>query len=108
MIIESLQKDKHRRLAFTCRKEPLDRFLQESAHQALAKGLSETYVAVEEDDEAVILGYYTVTTCRIESGELPDTVAKKFKIPKHELPASLVARLAVSESFKGRALARSF
>ena len=88
MIIESLQKGKHRRIDFTCGNEALDRFLHESAHQAVVKGLSKTYVAVEEDDETTILGYYTVTTTRIEAGEMPD------------LPASLVARLAVSEHRK--------
>ena len=102
MIIESLQKDKHHRLAFTCGTEPLDRFIHEHAHQAAAKSLSKTYVAVDEDDETVILGYYTVTTCRIEAGELPSTVRKGLKLPQHELPASLVARLAVSESVKGQ------
>jgi hypothetical protein len=88
LIIESLQKGKHRRIDFTCGNEALDRFLHESAHQAVVKGLSKTYVAVEEDDETTILGYYTVTTTRIEAGEMPD------------LPASLVARLAVSEHRK--------
>ncbi|MDP9024046.1 MAG: GNAT family N-acetyltransferase [Candidatus Eremiobacteraeota bacterium] len=102
MIIEPLEKDKHHRLAFTCGKEPLDRFIHEHAHQAAAKGLSQTYVALDETDETVILGYYTLTTCRIEAGELPDTIVRKLKLPKHELPASLVARLAVSESIKGQ------
>ncbi len=102
MIIESLQKDKHHRLAFACGKEPLDRFIHEHAYQAIAKGLSKTYVAVDETDEAVILGYYTVTTCRVEAGELPDGILRKLRLPKHDLPASLVARLAVSESVKGR------
>lgn len=102
IIIESLHKDKHHRLGFACGKEPLDRFLQEHAHQAVAKNLSKTYVAVDESDETVILGYYTVTPCRIEPGELPRDVARMMKLPELELPASLVARLAVSESVKGR------
>jgi GNAT superfamily N-acetyltransferase len=104
VIVESLEKDKHRRLAFVCGKEPLDRFIHEHAHQAAAKGLSKTYVGVDDSDETVILGYYTVTTCRIEAGELPDTIAKKLKLPKHDLPGSLVARLAVSESVKGQGI----
>lgn len=102
MIIESLQKEKHQRLTFSCGIESLDRFLQENAHQAVAKGLSKTYVAVDEGDETVILGYYTVTTTHIEAGELPDTISRKLKLPKQELPASLVARLAVSERIKGQ------
>ena len=102
MIVESLQKGKHHRLGFFCGNESLDRFLHEHAHQASARDLSKTYVAVDESDETVILGYYTVTTCRIEAGELPPAVTRLLNLPGHELPASLVARLAVSESAKGR------
>ncbi len=102
MIIESLQKGKHQRLAFTCGVESLDRFLHENAHQAVAKSLSKTYVAVDDADENVILGYYTVTTTQVEAGDLPDHLVRKLKLPKAQLPASLVARLAVSENVKGR------
>lgn len=104
MIIESIQKDKHHRLGFSCGEQSLDRFIHEHAHQAVAKGLSKTYVAVDESDETVILGYYTVTTTHIDAGELPEPIARKLKLPKHELPASLVARLAVSELVKGRGI----
>jgi GNAT superfamily N-acetyltransferase len=102
MIIESIQKDKHHRLAFSCGESSLDRFIHEHAHQAVAKGLSKTYVAVDEADETVILGYYTVTTTHIEAGELPDALVRKLRLPKRELPASLVARLVVSEVVKGQ------
>ncbi len=100
MIIEPLQKDKHKRLVFACGEDSLDRFLRESASQAASKGLSKTYVAVDETDEGIILGYYTVSTTHIEAGELPADVLKSFRLPGHGLPASLVARLAVSEQAK--------
>ena len=102
MIIEPLQKDKHQRVPFTCGKEPLDRFLHEHAYQAVAKNLSKTYVAVDETDETVILGYYTVATCRIEAGEIPEDVAHRLRLPGSDLPGSLVARLAVLERVKGQ------
>ena len=102
IIIESLQKDKHQRVPFSCGKEPLDRFLHEHAHQAVEKNLSKTYVAVDEADESVILGYYTVATCRIEAGELPEEIAMLLNLPKRDLPGSLVARLAVLEKIKGQ------
>ena len=97
IIIESIQKDKHHRLAFQCGEESLDRFLHESAHQAAAKGLSKTYVAVDEADETQIIGYYTITTTHIEAGELPESIVKTLKLPKREIPSPLVARLAVAE-----------
>jgi GNAT superfamily N-acetyltransferase len=104
VIVESLQRDKHHRLGFSCGREPLDRFIHEHAHQAAAKGLSKTYVAVGENDETTILGYYTVTTTRIVAGELSETLVRTLKLPKRELPASLVARLAVSEAAQGRGI----
>jgi len=100
VIIESLQKEKHDRRTFTCGVESLDRFLQANAHQAASKGLSQTYVAIDDADESVILGYYTLTTCMVEAGELPETFSRK--LPNGELPASLVARLAVAERVKGQ------
>lgn len=104
MIVESLQRDKHHRLGFSCGREPLDRFMHEHAHQAAAKGLSKTYVGVDEADETTVLGYYTVTTTHIDAGELPATLVRALKLPKRELPASLIARLAVSEAVKGRGI----
>lgn len=97
MIIEPIQKSKHQRSSFRCANESLDRFLHESACQAVEKGLSRTYVAVDESDETSILGYYAVTTTHIEAGALPSRTMRKLELPKHELPAALVARLAVSE-----------
>jgi hypothetical protein len=46
-------------LPFTCGNKPLDRFIHEHGHQAAARVFSNTYVAVDEDDETAILGYYT-------------------------------------------------
>lgn len=103
-IIESLQRDKHHRLGFSCAKESLDRFLQENAHQAVAKNLSKTYVAVDDADETLILGYYTVTPCRIEAGEIPRPVARKLKVPSVDIPGSLVARLAVSQNVQNQGI----
>jgi GNAT superfamily N-acetyltransferase len=104
VIIEPLQKDKHHRLAFASGEESLDRFLHQNAHQASAKGLSKTYVALDESDETQILGYYTITTTHIEAGELPEALIRKLNLPKSMLPASLVARLAVSERIQGRGI----
>lgn len=102
IIIESLRRDKHHRLAFRCGVESLDAFLQSHAFQAFEKRLLKTYVAVDRADETTVLGYYTVATSRIQAGELPPVVLRKFKLPQHDIPASLVARLAVTEAMKGQ------
>jgi hypothetical protein len=77
IIIESIKNEKHLRLAFRCGEESLNRFLHESAHQAVAKGLSKTY-AVSAEDETRILGCYTITMTQLDAGVLPDRVAKKL------------------------------
>jgi GNAT superfamily N-acetyltransferase len=104
VIVESLQRGKHNRLAFRCGTESLDRFLHEHAHQAASKGLSKTYVAVDEGGEAAILGYYSLTTCRVEPGELPEAVVKTLRLPRHQLPAVLIARLAVAVGASGQGI----
>jgi GNAT superfamily N-acetyltransferase len=105
IVIEALQKGKHQRLGFSSGKKPLDRFLLEHAHQAVVKGLFKTYVAVDEVDETIILGYYTVTISRLEAGEIPSNVAQQFRLPEtHGVPIFLVARLAVSQTVHGRGL----
>lgn len=103
IVIESLQKDKHERLKFRCGEASLDDFLHTSAHQACAKNLSKTFVAVDDQDETVILGYYTVTTIRIEPGDLPPAMIRAYKLPATKsMPGSLVAKLGVSENVKGQ------
>jgi GNAT superfamily N-acetyltransferase len=107
IIIESLKKDKHDRLKFSSGEGPLDHFLQTAAYQACAKNLSKTFVAVDEADETVILGYYTVTTIRIDPGELPQGMIRAYRLPAtRDIPGSLVARLAVSENVKGQGVGK--
>ncbi len=101
MIIELLQPDKHQRSSFSCGHGSLDRFLRESAYQPSVKGLSRTYVAVPENDETQILGYYTVTTTQIDAGEVPDKILRELRLPKRGgFPASLIGRLAVSSELQ--------
>ena len=105
LIIESLQRDKHERLRFRCGEESLDAFLHASAHQAAAKNLSKTFVAVDTTDESVILGYYTVTPTRIDPGELAPGFVRAYALPSNRsIPASLIARLAVTENVKGQGI----
>lgn len=50
-----------------------------------------------------VLGYYTLSASLVNTGELPDTLAKK--LPRYpQLPVTLLGRLAVHESMKGQGL----
>src|SRR5690606_14958306 len=48
-----------------------------------------------------VLGYYTLSASLVNANELPDTLAKK--LPRYpQLPVTLLGRLAVDQSMKGR------
>lgn len=96
----------HDRNSFACGKEPLDRFLKQQARQEASRYASAPFVAVSSHDETSprgIHGYYTLAAFGIDPGELPEAVVKK--LPRYPLlPATLLGRLAVDETQRGRGL----
>lgn len=103
--IERLDCTKHNRLAFACGKEPLDRFLHETAHQAFQKNIAATYVAVDPNEPAKIIGYYSVCSFQIDAGEIDIVERKRRRLPAGRLlPATLIGRLAVHSEHQGKGL----
>jgi predicted GNAT family N-acyltransferase len=98
-VITHLDK-KHNKDEFTCGAEALDRYLQTQAGQDIKKNVAVTYILTSENSEE-ILGYYTLSSIGISSGELPPEIVKK--LPRYPiLPGVLLGRLAVNENFQGR------
>lgn len=57
------------------------------------------------DMTGAIVGYYTLSAYSIHLSELPDVVAKK--LPRYpRLPATLLGRLAIASSHRGKKLGR--
>ena len=98
--IEPLGRD-HDRQAFACGHESLDEFLKARAGQHQRKRMSRTYVAVRPGERRV-LGYYSLAVQHVEPGDLPAALARK--LPRHPIPAALLARLAVDSSTQGQGL----
>lgn len=90
---------KHDRAGFDCGVPELNVFLKVTARQHGDKGISRTFV-LSEPDNAVIMGFFTLTLCEIRAEKLPTGYAKKY--PKHGLPAVRLARLAVSRKHQGK------
>ena len=87
----------HERSDFYSGVVELDRYL---LHQA---GQDATFVLLDWNKNVV--GYYTLSAYGVRLGELPEGVAKK--LPRYPLlPATLLGRLAVSESLRGQGLGR--
>ena len=99
-IVEPLDTHKHNRAAFSCGVAPLDAYLKTQANQEAKKKIAVTYVLCEQNSE-LIIGYYTVSASSIETTQLPEELARQ--LPRYNaLPAMLIGRLAVDQSYQGQ------
>jgi len=100
-IIEPL--GDHDRAAFSCGKEPLDRYIRERASQDLKRGLTSVFVIVSVDNPKTILAYYTLSSRALRLDQLPPEIAKKTG--KYEsVGVTLIGRLAVTTSSHGQGI----
>ena len=98
LVIEPLNRV-HNRTGFRCGVVSLDDYIRKQARQDMKRRISRVFVATEEKNPSIILGYYTLSTLAIDLSELPQALARK--LPRHPLPAALIGRLAVSQDAQG-------
>lgn len=91
--------DHHDRRSFVCGTLALDVYLQRMARQHLDKGISRTFVLVDDAAPEVILGFFTLSVCEVDSGKLPAGWGRKYP---RRVPGTKLARLAVSNTVQGR------
>jgi len=97
--IEALGKQ-HDRKAFSCGVEPLDRYLREQAGQDARKRVAAPFVLCIGQAN-VVLGYYTLSALSVDVGDWPEDVART--LPRYPVvPATLLGRLAVDQSLRGK------
>ncbi|MBF0287016.1 MAG: GNAT family N-acetyltransferase [SAR324 cluster bacterium] len=87
----------HNKKNFDCGVIELNHYLQTMASQHAKKGVSRTFVLVEESNSNCILGFVTLTACEIESEMLPAPYSKKYP---SKIPGAKIGRLAISEKFQ--------
>ena len=90
----------HDRGGFDCGVEPLNRYLQQIARQHIAKGISKTFVLVDEDAAAPkpVLGFFTISLCHVLGQQVPAKWAKKLP---EQIPAMRLGRLAIARTHQG-------
>jgi GNAT superfamily N-acetyltransferase len=94
----------HRRAAFSCGEEQLDRYFRERASQDQRRSVASCFVLVDRVDQTVA-GYYTLSAAAVTTRELPETFA--HRLPRYpNLPAILIGRLAVDRRYQGSGLGR--
>jgi GNAT superfamily N-acetyltransferase len=86
---------------FSCGTESLDLWLKKHARQAAATNSARTFV-VHDHDQRRIVGYHAVAAASIEHADATPRAATGM--PKHPIPAVLLARLAVDQSVQQRGL----
>lgn len=91
----------HDRTSFDCGVNALNSFLQKTARQHKEKGLSNTFVLVDKEQPATILGFFTLSFLEIDSSSLPTRHARA--LPNNSrLPGAKLARLAVDTGCQGK------
>lgn len=102
IVITPLDRTKHDRAAFTCGKESLDTYLQQTVRQDAKRRVAVAFVATYENDFEV-LGYYTLSQSSVILNDLPR--AQQAKLPKYPaVPVTLLGRLAVHSKMQGTGL----
>jgi predicted GNAT family N-acyltransferase len=99
VIIERLSRA-HDRARFDCGIPDLNRFLRELARQDSDRDLGITYIAVDDEESARVLGYYTLTMSEVARQIVP----QRNLPPERSVPVTLLGRLAVDRSCQGRGI----
>jgi predicted GNAT family N-acyltransferase len=100
--VEELDPKRHDRAAFDCGVESLNRYLQTLATQHRTKGIATSFVLVDSDQPARILGYYSLSAASLAFERVAEPDRKG--LPAYPIPAVRIGRLAVSTSAKGMGL----
>lgn len=90
----------HKRDAFDCGNEELNRYLRQQARQDAERRVAAPFV-LQAPDSRAILGFYTLSASLIPLDELPEAMLKR--LPRYDnLPVILLGRLAVDRTAKGQ------
>jgi ribosomal protein S18 acetylase RimI-like enzyme len=100
MLVQPLT-GSHDRQGFDCGRAELTHWLRQVARQHQDKGLSKTYVAIQENALERICGFYALTLAELDSTHLPSDWCKK--LPRR-IPGVRLGRLAVDVEYQGKKL----
>ncbi len=103
--IELLAKS-HDRDGFDCGSEPLNLFLKQTARPHAERGISRTFVLVDEEASAPkpILAFFSLNLCQIKSESL--TAAEAKKLPR-DVAGIRLGRLAVAKEYQRQGVGKT-
>jgi ribosomal protein S18 acetylase RimI-like enzyme len=103
--IELLAKP-HDRNGFDCGSDALNLFLRQTARQHAERGISRTFVLVEENAAALkpIVGFFSLNLCQIKSESLSAAEAKR--LPR-DVSGVRLGRLAVAREYQRQGVGKT-
>ena len=103
--IEPLSPKSHDREGFDCASEPLNAFLKQTARQHAERGISRTFVLVDENAAGPkpILGFFSLNICQVKSDSLSPEDSKR--LPR-DVSAVRLGRLAVAKDHQRKGLGK--
>jgi predicted N-acetyltransferase YhbS len=87
--------------AFTCGRPELDEWLREAGLHAQSMRTARTFVWTRGDELAVVAAYFSLAAHVVRRTEAPARVGRGSP---NEIPAILLARLALADELQGRGL----
>jgi GNAT superfamily N-acetyltransferase len=88
--------------AFHCGQPALDDYLKRYASQDIRRNLARVFVAVTDDHESRLAGFFTLSAGSVNCTDRPDQIARK--LPRYPVPVALLGRLSVDKEFQGSGL----
>ena len=92
----------HDRAAFSCGVEALDTYIRQRASQDLQRKVAVIFILT--CDGTSIAGFYSLSSHSIQAEDLPPHPGLAKKLPRFPLLATLLGRMAVSNSVQGQRL----
>jgi GNAT superfamily N-acetyltransferase len=92
----------HDRDAFDCGDDALNNFLRRYARKSHELGGAKTFLAIDDADNTIILGFYSLSPASVAYARTPEIVRRG--LARHDVPGFRLARLAVDRRAQGQGL----
>lgn len=93
---------KHDRESFNCGDDALNDFLRRYARKSHEAGGAKTFLAIDDADNKLVLGFYSLSPASVEYDRTPEIIRRG--LARHDVPSFRLGRLAVSQEMQGRGL----
>ncbi|MBF0402031.1 MAG: GNAT family N-acetyltransferase [Magnetococcales bacterium] len=83
----------HNRESFDCGDDALNDYLRHHARKSHERGGAKTFLAISDEDNKTVLGFYSLSPASVEYARVPDMV--KRGLARYDVPVFRLGRLAV-------------